>query len=68
MILHFHNVYVGGTSTIAGPYEAKGPLRTTFDKKYQKDLYCGEKSFEQAEVKLLEDSFIKKVKKRTKGY
>ena len=66
MILHFHNVYVGGSSTIAGPSEAKGPLRTTFDKKYQKDLYCGEKSFEQAEVKLLEDSLkilLKKLKK-----
>lgn len=69
MILNFKNVYVNGTSTVAGPYEAKGPLRTSFDKKYQKDLYCGEKSFEEAEVKLLEDSLkilLQKTKKEPK--
>ena len=53
MTLTFKNVYVTGASTVAGPYEAKGPLKTSFDKKYVKDLYCGEASFEQAEVMLM---------------
>ena len=53
MIFKFKNVYVDNTATVSGPYEAKGPLSSYFDKRYKKDLYCGEKSFEQAEVKLL---------------
>ncbi len=65
MTLNFKNVYVTGTSTVAGPYEAKGPLKNHFDKKYTDDLYCGAKSFEQAEVKLLEDS-LKLLLKKTK--
>ena len=65
MTIDFKNVYVQGVSTVAGPYEAKGPLRANFDKKYAKDLYCGAASFEQAEVKLLEDS-LKILLKKTK--
>ncbi len=64
MILRFKNVYVKEAATVAGVYESKGPLSNYFDKKYRKDLYCGEKSFEQAEVKLLEDS-LKLVLKKT---
>ena len=56
MILTFRNVYLTETSTVAGPYEAKGPLKHNFDKRYTKDLYCGAKSFEKAETKLLSDS------------
>ncbi len=56
MLIKYRNVYVKATATVAGPYEAKGPLRNSFDKRYVKDLYCNAKSFEQAEVKLLEDS------------
>ena len=63
MIFKFKNVYVDNTATVAGPYEAKGPLSNYFDKRYKKDLYCGEKSFEQAEVKLLEDSLKLVLKK-----
>lgn len=65
MMIQFKNVYVVDSSTVAGPYEAKGPLKNYFDKRYIKDLYCGEKSFEQAEVKLLEDS-MKVLLKKTK--
>ena len=63
MIFKFKNVYVDNTATVAGPYEANGPLSNYFDKRYKKDLYCGEKSFEQAEVKLLEDSLKLVLKK-----
>lgn len=64
-MLNFKNVYVQGSSTVAGPYESKGPLKANFDKKYTKDLYCGADSFEQSEVKLLEDS-LKILLKKTK--
>ena len=55
MTFKYNNVYLEETSTVVGPYEYKGPLSNSFDKVYD-DLYIGEKSFEQAEVKLLEDS------------
>ena len=56
MIVEFKDVYVKDTATVAGPYEAKGPLKKEFDKVYTKDLYCEAPSFEQAEAKLLEES------------
>ena len=65
MILNFRNVYLDNVSTVCGPYEAKGPLSKNFDKKYIDDLYCKEKSFEKAEIRLLEDS-IKILLKKTK--
>ena len=55
MTFKFNNVYVNGTSTVTGPYEKRGPLGNKFDKSYD-DLYTGEKSWEKAEVKLLEES------------
>ena len=64
MILNFRNVYLDNVSTVCGPYEAKGPLGKNFDKKYN-DLYAREKSFEKAEIRLLEDS-IKILLKKTK--
>ena len=64
MILNFRNVYVDDASTVCGPYEAKGPLHKSFDKHYN-DLYCKEKSFEKAEIRLLEDS-IKILLRKTK--
>lgn len=65
MILNFRNVYLDNASTVCGPYEAKGPLSKNFDKKYTRDLYCKERSFEKAEIRLLEDS-IKILLKKTK--
>lgn len=65
MILNFRNVYLDNASTVCGPYEAKGPLSKNFDKKYTDDLYCKERSFEKAEIRLLEDSIkilLKKIK------
>ena len=55
MTFKFKNVYVENTSTVANEYESKGPLAKYFDKKYD-DLYCGEKSIEKAEIRMLKDS------------
>ena len=55
MTFKYNNVYIDNTSTVVGPYEAKGPLADKFDKIY-KDLYCGEKTWEKAETKCLDDS------------
>lgn len=68
MTFKFNNVYVECTGTVVGPYEKKGHLGNYFDKYYD-DFYCGEKSFEDAEVRLLEESIeilFKKTKKRYK--
>lgn len=55
MTIKFNNVYVNGTGTVTGPYEANGPLSKYFDKSYN-DLYMGAKTWEQAEIKMLGDS------------
>lgn len=55
MTINFKNVFINEVSVVAGPYEAKGPLKKYFDSTYD-DLYFGEKTFEQAEVKLISDS------------
>ena len=65
MTLESKNVFVEETSTVAGPYEAKGPLKKYFDKTFD-NLYNGEKSWEMAEAKVLEESIglvLKKAKK-----
>ena len=66
MTYKYNNVYVMESSTVVGPYEKKGPLGDKFDKSYD-DLYNGEKSWEQSEVKLLEESIdilLKKINKK----
>ncbi len=55
MTFKYKNVYINETSTITGPFEAKGPLGRYYDKSYH-DLYMGQKTWEQAESKLLEES------------
>jgi len=55
MTFRYRNVFVDNTATVAGPYEAKGPLKKYFDKTFD-NLYHGEKSWEMAEAKVLEDS------------
>ena len=62
MTFYYNNVYIDEVSTVCGPYEKKGPLRKYFDKTYN-DLYCGEKTFEKAEVKLVKDSIVMILKK-----
>lgn len=55
MTFKYDNVYVEETSTVVGPYEAKGPYKDKFDKKYD-NLYCEENTWEKAESKCLDDS------------
>jgi stage V sporulation protein AD len=65
MTFKYNNVYINETSTITGIYEKKGPLNNYFDKSYD-DLYLGAKTWEQAEVKLIEESvdiLLKKIGK-----
>lgn len=66
MTFKYNNVYLENTATIAGPYEAKGPLAKTFDKTFS-DLYYGQKSWEQAEAKVLEDTLSLLLKKSEKN-
>ena len=63
MTFKYKNVYILDSSTVAGPYEAKGPLSSHFDHKFD-NLYNKEKTWEMAEKKALEDA-IKIVLKKT---
>ncbi len=55
MTFNYNNVYINNYSTVVGPYEKDGPLGSKFDR-YYTDLYNGEKTWEKAEVKLMQDS------------
>jgi len=55
MTIKFNNSFINETSTIAGPYEGNGPISKYFDKTYD-DLYFGEKTWEQAEAKIIKES------------
>ena len=55
MTFTYENVFVNNYSVVGGPYEKNGPLGNKMDKTY-KDLYAGEKTWEQAEVRMLSDS------------
>jgi len=68
MTFKYENVFVNVTATSVGPYENDGPLKGKFDRAYN-ELYCNEKSWEQAEVKLQQDVIeilLKKSKKEKK--
>lgn len=55
MTIKFNKVYINDAVTITGPYESNGPLKNYFDKSYD-DLYFGEKTWEQAEKKIINES------------
>ena len=55
MTFKYNNVYINNTSTVVGPYEAKGPFKNLYDKAY-KEFYFSEKSWEQAETRSINDS------------
>lgn len=55
MTFKYNNVYLSDVSSVAGPYEAKGPYGRFYDKVYN-DFYCGTKTWEQAECRMLIDS------------
>lgn len=63
MTIKYNNVYIMDTYTVCGPYENDGPLSNYFDKKYEKELYFGEKSWEKAEVHLLKEANTNILKK-----
>lgn len=68
MTFKYNNVYINETSTVVGPYEYKGPLSKYYDTHYE-ELYFGEKTWEQAEIKSIIDSsdiLLKKLNKTNK--
>ena len=64
MTFKYNNVYINNTETIAGKKEKEGPLGKIFDKTKQ-DYYFGEKTWEQAEIKLISEN-IDDIKKEFK--
>ena len=55
MTFNYHNVYLNNTSTVAGPYEANGPLSKYYDRVYH-NFYFDMPTFEQAESKIIVES------------
>ena len=53
--LFFDHVYIAETGCIAGPLERKGPCGEEIDFCFD-DLYCGQKTFEQAEQNMMKVS------------
>ena len=51
MTFKYNNVYINEVSTVAGPYEAKGPLNNYYDYTYN-DLYFNKKTWELAEISM----------------
>lgn len=66
MTTKFNNVYIKNTYTIASVYEKDGPIADNFDLIYDKDLYYGCNTFEQAESKMLYDSIKNLISKDKK--
>lgn len=63
MTKKFNNVYINDGYTIAGIYEKEGPIASYIDLIYDRDLYYGCKTFEQAEEKMLSNSIEKLINK-----
>ena len=55
MTINFNNVYLKEVSTVACLDEKEGNFGNLYDKTYD-DYYIGEKTFEQAEMKMIKDS------------
>lgn len=58
----YDNVYIEDCFTIGGLYESNGPIGSYFSKRYTKDLYFGESSWEKAESKILHESIFNLLK------
>lgn len=54
--LKFNNVYLESSAIIGGKMEKEGPLKRCFDALYD-DLYCGERTYEKGELRMLKDAF-----------
>lgn len=55
MTINFNNVYIKETSAVAGLLEKEGTFGKFYDKTYD-NYYVGEKTFEQAEIKMIKES------------
>ncbi len=62
-----NDLYVLAAGTAAGPKESEGPLRDFIDRQFD-DLYCGEKNWELAERKLMEESIDSALEKAKLTY
>ena len=62
MTYKYNNVYISDTFTIGGPYESNGPIGSYLSKRYTKDLYFNETSWEKAESKILHESIFNLLK------
>ena len=56
MTFKFNNSYINETYTVTGPYEKKGPLSKYFDYSFD-NLYCGAKTWEQAEINIIKKTY-----------
>ena len=56
MTFKYDNVFINDTATSVGRYENNGPLKNYFDKSYN-DFYMNQKTWEQAEEKMIEDTY-----------
>lgn len=65
MTFTYSDVYVNNYSTVGGPYERRGPLGDSLDKTFI-NLYAGEETWEQAEVRMLAESIDVVLKKSRK--
>lgn len=54
MTINFNNVYLKETATVAGKDEKQGTFGSLYDKTYD-DYYLGCDTFEQAEIKMIDD-------------
>ena len=55
MTMHFQSVFVAAAATAGGPLEKQGPLGEKLDVGFD-DLYCDEKTYEQAERRLMSEA------------
>lgn len=62
MTINFNNIYLKEVSTVAGKDEKEGNFGRLYDKVYD-SYYADCKTFEQAEIKMIEDSFDIAIKK-----
>lgn len=62
MTMEFDDVYVKDVSTVVGKDEKEGMFGNLYDKTYD-DYYANEKTFEQAEIKMIEDASMIALKK-----
>ena len=56
MTFKFNNSYISEYHTVTGPYEKNGPLFKYFNYSFN-NLYCGAKTWEQAEINIIKKTY-----------